>query len=161
MTLFRTRPSRVRAGLAAACALGTLGVGGMSLAADPTEYKKPTRNGTVKSDRIVGTNKRDVIYAQDGNDRVRARAGNDTVYGGSGRDRLEGNSGKDVLEGGSSNDTLIGNGGADDLDGGSGNDRIEARDGVRDVVYCGSGTDTVIADRKDRILDDCERVSRR
>lgn len=157
-----TRPSRVRAGAVAVSAALVLGVGGSSLAADPREKSlKPTRQGNEKSNRLNGTSKRDVIYGLDGNDRIRGRAGNDVLFGGSGNDRLEGNSGNDELEGGSGKDRLIGGPGRDDLDGGSGNDRIEARDGVRDIIFCGSGRDVVIADRRDSIRDDCERVSRR
>jgi hypothetical protein len=35
------------------------------------------------------------------------------------------------------------------------------RDGIRDRVNCGSGRDTVTADRKDKIARNCERVTRR
>jgi hypothetical protein len=38
---------------------------------------------------------------------------------------------------------------------------IIVRDGERDVVQCGSERDTVLADRKDVVARDCERVSRR
>jgi hypothetical protein len=38
---------------------------------------------------------------------------------------------------------------------------IPVRDGERDVVRCGSEDDTVVADRKDVVGRDCERVSRR
>ena len=34
-------------------------------------------------------------------------------------------------------------------------------DGERDVVQCGSERDTVLADRRDVVARDCERVSRR
>jgi hypothetical protein len=43
----------------------------------------------------------------------------------------------------------------------AGNDLVHARDGVRDEVSCGPGRDRVLADRRDRIARDCERVSRR
>lgn len=46
------------------------------------------------------------------------------------------------------------------LDGRRGNDLIDARDGERDLVYCGTGRDTVRADRQD-VLHRCERVYRR
>jgi hypothetical protein len=32
--------------------------------------------------------------------------------------------------------------------------------GVADVVSCGPGRDTVYADRRDRVLGDCERARR-
>lgn len=50
--------------------------------------------------------------------------------------------------------------GEDRIFGGGGNDRIDARDGAFDVVGCGSGGDTVLADRRDLVGEDCERVSR-
>jgi Ca2+-binding RTX toxin-like protein len=55
------------------------------------------------------------------------------------------------VDGGSGRDRLFGRGG-DDL--------IDARDTERDVVYCGTGRDTVRADRGD-LLRGCERVFRR
>src|SRR5437762_2366758 len=55
------------------------------------------------------------------------------------------------LSGGSGNDTVRG---------GSGNDRINVRDGRRDHVNCGSGKDTVKADRKDVVSHNCEHVHR-
>jgi hypothetical protein len=47
------------------------------------------------------------------------------------------------------------------LDAGTGNDRIAARDGTRDTIRCGPGRDTVVADRKDVVAWNCERVRRR
>jgi hypothetical protein len=41
-----------------------------------------------------------------------------------------------------------------------GSDRIDVRGGGRDIVGCGPGYDTVIADRRDRIARNCERVVR-
>jgi Ca2+-binding RTX toxin-like protein len=58
-------------------------------------------------------------------------------------------------------DTIDGNGGRDRLFGESGNDRFLARNGSFDVIGCGPGRDTVIADRIDLVGPDCERVSRR
>ena len=43
--------------------------------------------------------------------------------------------------------------------GGPGDDRIVSEDGRTDTVSCGGGVDTVLADRKDRVSRDCERVS--
>lgn len=42
---------------------------------------------------------------------------------------------------------------------GAGNDAISAANGVRDVVDCGAGLDTVTADRSD-VLRGCEYVTR-
>ena len=41
-----------------------------------------------------------------------------------------------------------------------GNDRVLARDGRRETIVCGSGRDSVVADRTDRAARDCERVTR-
>ena len=75
-----------------------------------------------------------------------------------GRDRLAGRGGDDCLAGQAGADRLIGGRGSDDLTGGNGADRIRARDGERDTVKCGRGRDRVIADRRDRVRGDCERV---
>jgi len=70
-----------------------------------------------------------------------------------------------VLPSVSSAATILGTGGADRLRGTAGtdlirafggNDRIRSRDGVRDLVYCGGGTDWVYSDRVD-VLKGCER----
>ena len=49
---------------------------------------------------------------------------------------------------------------SDRLFGEDGNDRFYARDGEFDVVGCGAGRDSVVADRGDLVGRDCERVSR-
>jgi len=90
--------------------------------------------GTQGPDRIRGTKGRDVICGLGGNDVILGRGGNDTIYGGPGSDTLDGGAGNDVLRGGAGNDTF------------------RARDGRRDVVEGGRGTDTAIADRTDRLV---------
>jgi uncharacterized repeat protein (TIGR01451 family) len=110
-----------------------------------------TINGTAHADRITGTA---------GADRINAGAGNDVVNAGGGNDVVNGGPGNDVLNGGTGNDTITGGPGVDRINGGPGNDVINARDGARDSVTCGSGRDTVKADRADRVARDCERVSR-
>jgi Ca2+-binding RTX toxin-like protein len=77
-----------------------------------------------------------------------------------GNDRLSGKGGNDKLFGGLGSDVLTGGLGADLLDGGAGNDTINARDTKRDTIRCGPGKDTVIADRKDTVARDCEKVKR-
>ena len=64
-----------------------------------------------------------------GNDVILGRGGNDTVYGGPGNDTVDGGAGNDVLRGG------------------TGNDSFRARDGRRDGVEGGRGTDSAVADR--------------
>jgi len=53
--------------------------------------------------------------------------------------------------------------GNDVVKAGDGNDLIDAVDGraYRDRISCGRGRDRVIADRRDRVSHDCERVRRR
>ena len=73
----------------------------------------------------------------------RGRAGSELVCGFGGPDRLAGGPGRDRLIGG------------------DGNDSIDARGGGFDVVGCGLGRDSVVADRSDYVGVDCERVTRR
>ena len=109
-------------------------------------------NGERGKDSIAGGSGADVIYAGSSGDRVSGAGGDDRIYGNSGDDRVAGNSGEDTITPGS---------GRDRVSGGSGRDRIGARDGKRDRISCGRGTDTVLADRRDRVARDCERVRRR
>ena len=69
--------------------------------------------------------------------------------------RLVGTNASDCLHGGHRADRIKGLRGRDVLNGGGGQDRINARDGVRDLVSCGGGEDTVLADSKDA-LSGCE-----
>lgn len=134
-------------------------------------------NGTAGNDTIFGLGGNDVIFGLAGNDLLDGGPGDDNLDGGKGKDKLKGQKGDDVLtggdgddiliggpgkdklNGGKGNDTLIGNAGKDSLIGGPGNDTINSRDGVAEFVKCGSGSDSVRADRKDR-LSGCERVRR-
>jgi len=93
--------------------------------------------------RLVGSRFADAIYGTNGNDTILGGAGNDVIFGGAG------------------NDQITGGAGADEISAGPGNDVVNVRDGTRDVVTCGTGRDLVVADRKDRVGRDCERVERR
>src|SRR5919197_4565416 len=95
--------------------------------------------GTWGADRLEGTPRRERICGRPGDDRIDAGAGNDDVDAGSGRD------------------TVLAGRGRDTVLGGGGSDVIVVRDGERDVVDCGSESDTVVADRKD-VTRGCERV---
>ena len=112
----------------------------------PPPSPKPARHGktlkgTGRPDRLVGTPYDDLLIGNDGND---------VLLGGKGNDRLFGNAGRDVLDGGP---------GLDRVDAGAGNDTVRTRDGSVDVVLCGSGVDTVVADKRDK-LTGCEHVRR-
>ena len=89
--------------------------------------------GTGKADTLTGTPRADRILGLSGDDWLRGLGGNDVLDGGRGRDRLAG---------------------------GAGNDRMLARDGMRDRVFCGLGSDRVVADLLDRAYGDCEVVAR-
>ncbi len=116
--------------------------------------------GTADPNVLVGGPFADVLAGQGGNDTLRGKGGRDTLNGGPGADTLNGGLGNDVLTGGPGNDVLDGGGGADNLRGNAGQDTIKARDGVHDVISCGSGADTVIADLLDTVATDCETVRR-
>ncbi|MBM6579511.1 hypothetical protein ILT44_04895 [Microvirga sp. BT689] len=101
------------------------------------------------NDEITGTDKANVIKAQDGddvinglggNDNLSGQNGDDTVYGGAGNDALYGNDGDDYMEGDSGNDRLYGGNGLDILYGGAGNDQLRGEDGD-DMLYGDDGID--------------------
>jgi hypothetical protein len=94
--------------------------------------KKPA-TAAPKGRRINGTPRADRLNGGAGPDTIRAGAGNDRINPGRGRDRVFG---------------------------GAGNDTVSAADKTRDVIDCGSGVDTVTADKVD-VLRGCERVRRR
>ena len=83
---------------------------------------------------VAGTGRADVLRAGPRGDLVCGLGGDDRLAGARGRDRLFGH---------------------------GGNDRISSVGGGFDVVGCGSGRDVVVADRRDRVGRDCERVTRR
>ena len=99
----------------------------------PVGVKGVTRLGSAKADTLRGTAAADSINGRAGDDLLIGLAGNDLLIGGPGRDRI---------------------------DAGPGNDTIRVRDGARDAVRCGAGTDTVIADSAD-LLVGCEKIMRK
>jgi Ca2+-binding RTX toxin-like protein len=92
---------------------------------------------------VLGSDQDDQLCGRRGLDVLVGRAGNDLLRGGAGDDRLTGGTGRDVILGG------------------RGSDRVESRDRFRDRIACGSGRDSVVADRRDLVARDCERVARR
>jgi Ca2+-binding RTX toxin-like protein len=108
--------------------------------------------GGAGFDKMSGGKGNDVQQGGDGNDRIFANLGVDTTFGGNGDDDLWALARGDVT---GPNDT---NG--DTLHGQPGNDTFHVRDGERDVVDCGAGYDTVLADFKDTVTTDCEHVFR-
>ncbi len=127
-------------------------------------------DGGRGNDRVTGDSGNDTLLGSFGNDRLHGVSGRDLISGSRGRDRINGGSSNDRISGGSSGDRIAGdaghdringNSGGDNISGNSGNDRITSRDSLRDRVDCGSGRDTVIADARDRVARNCERVRRR
>ncbi|MDX6720006.1 MAG: hypothetical protein QOJ63_2260 [Solirubrobacteraceae bacterium] len=141
--------------------------------------------GLSSSDVLRGLGGRDCLFGGGGTDRLLGGSGadllfgggdNDTLSGETGNDRLSGDTGLDRLDGGAGNDTLLGGAGPDRLtdrrgidrfSGGAANDRIDARDLMpvdrrgRDRISCGPGVDSVLADRRDIVARDCEKVVKR
>jgi Ca2+-binding RTX toxin-like protein len=105
--------------------------------------------GEVGDDVITGGPGGDVLVGADGRDRLLGEAGGDRLEGGAANDALLGGGGGDRLLGHAGADTLTGGGGRDTMLGYAGNDTFYARDGVRDVVNGGAGTDRARLDRAD------------
>jgi RTX calcium-binding nonapeptide repeat (4 copies)/Subtilisin inhibitor-like len=136
--------------------------------------------GTAGDDVLTGTPLADVLVGKDGNDTLVAvpgyfvgdtldgGPGNDLLVGSAASDTLEGGPGEDILRGGAGPDLLVGGPGRDVFQAQGGRDLIYARDGVRDVVSCGTNTgktsgrenDIAYVDRLDAVSHDCEWVYR-
>jgi hypothetical protein len=104
--------------------------------------------GDARSNSLAGTSGVDLIYGRGGADVIHGRGADDYLLGGAGADRVYGGPGNDRLRGGT---------GADSIAGGSGADVLFARDGVPDLVSCGSGADTAYVDVHDRVTG-CEAI---
>lgn len=117
------------------------------------------RVGTRRSDTLDGTAAADLVLGIGGDDLIRGRREDDCLIGGPGRDRLVGGPGYDRLTGGAGADELVGGGGVNRYDAGAGDDVLRAANGRAELVSCGTGRDTALVDRDDRIRG-CERVTR-
>ena len=82
----------------------------------------------------------------------------ENVRGGGFDDTITGDLRSNLIEGGDGEDYADGGNGVDQLGGGDGGDVVRSRDGVPDNIACGKGTDFVVADSRDRIQGDCDRV---
>jgi hypothetical protein len=127
------------------------------------------------SDTMTGNAGRNLFSGGPGDDVLTGAGGDDQLNGGYGNDRLVGGDGQDVLGGDDGDDRLEGGAGVDRYYGDdvtaclayacpSGQDLIEARDGAREQIECGPGTDTVNRDNVDviydsvQLSDECESV---
>jgi Ca2+-binding RTX toxin-like protein len=116
--------------------------------------------GPGGNDQISGDSGNDLVVGGSGKDRLTGGDGSDRLKGNNGNDRLSGGAGNDRLSGGAGDDRLKGGPGRNRLSGGSGNDRLNGVNGRFDRLNCGSGVDSVKADRLDRVRG-CERIHRR
>ena len=111
--------------------------------------------GGLDSDTLVGGTGSDFLLGDDGPDRVQGNEGRDLVLGGRGADRLSGGDGIDIFTSGPIEERVT-----NTLSGGDGGDIfvVDNVPAAKDRVSCGRGFDRVIADRKDVVAADCEKV---
>jgi Ca2+-binding RTX toxin-like protein len=143
--------------------------------------------GTDGPDTLRGTNGNDNLIGKGGNDRLFALDGRDNLLGGPGKDlvgtdptvwrrgdkNLQGGPGNDIVFGARGSDNVLGDEGNDWLIDGptreSSLDKVSSGDGndvllvenvpaTKDIATCGGGFDRILADRKDLVAPDCERV---
>ena len=118
----------------------------------PNPTRGVTKTGNARANTLRGTARNDTLRGLRGNDLLRGYGGSDLLLGGAGNDRLYGGAGNDQILGGPGKDLIYGD---------AGNDTISARDGAHDTIHCGTGRDTVYADKLDTVSGDCEVVRRR
>ena len=124
---------------------------------------------------LVGGSGNDGFFGGQGPDNMLGGSGNDALMGDHGSDSVVGGSGKDIVNGEEGGDRVVGGEGPDwvvsgdvrdtpknTLSGGDGDDALIAnnRPATKDIVSCDGGSDLVVADRKDLVADDCEKVRR-
>jgi Ca2+-binding RTX toxin-like protein len=141
----------------------------------PGTYVTNDVPGCPNGGPLSGTNERDLLDGENGDDEVHGLGardtllggyGNDVIYGEPGRDFLVGKGGDDVLYGGDGDDKLLhGGAGEDVLYGGDGNDELDGSDRARapqrDKLYCGKGRDSYLTDwprgpQLDYVSSSCE-----
>ena len=111
--------------------------------------------GGIGSDTLLGGTGSDFLLGDNGPDRVMGNKGRDLVEGGRGADRLSGGDSTDILISGPIEERVT-----NTLSGGDGDDIfvVDNVPAAKDRVSCGRGFDRVIADRKDMVAADCEKV---
>ncbi|MBU2357912.1 MAG: hypothetical protein KKB02_03110, partial [Alphaproteobacteria bacterium] len=86
-------------------------------------------------DTVTGSEVRDVIFLDDGNDRGFGNAGSDYIKGGNGDDLLKGGDGDDILYGDDGQDNIQGGNGDDFIFGGRGDDLINPQSGADTITF--------------------------
>lgn len=122
--------------------------------------------GLTGDDWLIGSDTRATcLFGGQGDDALTLGRGGGVAFGEFGADvltgsviddALSGGDGPDVLFGKAGNDVLRGGRGVDGFDGGPGNDFIDSTDGRPEIVLCGDGEDTAVADGVD-VLAGCEQ----
>ena len=163
--------------MAAALVLGS----GVALAVNKIGTDGPdTLRGTNGADNLLGQGGNDDLFGLRGSDNLLGGEGRDALLGGNkhgglggGDKNLAGGAGNDFVLTGKGSDNAVGGEGndylfecclressKDTLSGGSGNDLIDVwhKPAFKDIVVCGDGFDYVLADPKDVVAPDCERV---
>ncbi len=163
-----------------AMALALVLASGVALAVNKVGTDGPdTLRGTNRADNLLGMGGNDVLFGLGGGDNLLGGEGRDVVLGGNesrpqgGDKNLVGGPGNDIVATGKGSDNAVGGEGndylfecclressKDTLSGGSGNDVIDVwhKPAFKDIVVCGDGFDYVLADPKDVVAPDCERV---
>jgi hypothetical protein len=119
------------------------------------------------SDVMTGNDRRNAFGGGEGDDVLSGGGSDDTLGGGPGNDRVFGEDGQDVVAGGDGDDYIVGGAGVDRFWGedvqacivsscASGQDRIEARDGNREMIDCGPGTDSAVVDPNEVVRNDID-----
>jgi Ca2+-binding RTX toxin-like protein len=120
--------------------------------------------GTNGPDRLLVGAEETTVDGRGGDDVIYTSYSADSIEGGAGDDEIRGYGGADRIAGGPGRDTLYGDTAGQACNAltcsiHSGNDIIDARDGERDTIDCGLGTDTLYADALD-VHTNCEDVQR-
>lgn len=108
----------------------------------------------------LGTAGADIICGTEGRDTIGAMAGDDVVYAAGGDDIIHDFGGDDTVYGGAGNDSMGGlrtRSGNDHFYGNAGNDTFGAKDGEKDVIDGGPGTDCAAFDRGLDVLESVEQ----
>ena len=148
----------------------TLGSGADDgFSAERDDVQGVERLETHTGGRYAGTDGRDELYVGAEATTVDGRGGDDEIFTSYSADTIDGGAGADTIRGYGGDDRITGGPGADTLFGDtsgqecnvltcsihSGNDVIDARDGERDSIDCGLGTDRLLADASD-VHSGCE-----
>jgi len=115
--------------------------------------------GRGAEDRVAGGTGNDRVQGSGGKDNVNGDDGNDTARGGTDADRVNGGSGNDKVQSQGGKDRISGGDGRDNIRAGGANDQVNSADGFPDTVKCGLGFDTAVVDDKDKVSNDCNRVT--